>query len=351
MKKDRPKLRFNRRLTVGILLFLAGILLICLFAGTMIRRGKQKLEKKTEEKMTMESEETITAGEAEEGIVYYQGKKYRYNSDLLNILVMGIDNADNFDSSEELGKAGQSDTNFLVLIDQKKREVQLVGISRDTMTEIEIYDDSGEYIRTVKEHLAIQYAYGDGGKQSCEMMTRAVSDLMYGLPIHGYCAMNMDGIEVLNEAVGGVPVTVLQTIRSGQVILKEGETVTLTGEQAHSYVRYREESFASNDQRIQRQKQYLSSCVQKIIEKTKTDLTLPFQLFYEMKDYMTTDISMDEITYLASGLTKYQIDLENIRSIPGEVVHPEDSLYEQFYVDEDGLYEMILELFYEEVAE
>lgn len=348
MKKQLSKINMDphRRvlcfLVLTLMLVIAGIILIF----GIYRKNEQ--EEIIDNDKILEPSEKFTA---EEGIVYYQGEKYRPKDEIMTILLMGIDNQDTFEDAEEMGKAGQSDTNFLAVIDKKEKTVKLIGISRDTMTDIAIYDETGTYLRTVKEHLAIQYAYGDGGKKSCEMMKEAVSNLMYGLPIDGYCAMNLNAIAELNDLVGGVPVTVLQTIQSGNVFLEEGQQVILSGEEAHAYVRYREETYASNDARIQRQKQYLSSFAQIFIEKTKKDVTLPFKLFNQTTEYLFTDISMSQMVYLVTQMAEFQVDLENIDSIEGEIVQPENSVYEEFYVDEKALYEMILEVFYEKDSE
>ena len=346
-RRRRKKIRRIRAIILSIL----GCLLILVLTVVGVRAlGKRSLQKKADQEMSMTSKEEVGAEEAEEGIVYYEGEKYRYNKNIMTFLFMGIDNDDSFEASEQMGRAGQSDCNFLAVMDTKKKTVKLIGISRDTMTDIAIYDENGEYMRTVQEHLAIQYAYGDGSKKSCELQVEAVSNLFYGLPIHGYCAINFDGITVLNDAVGGVDVTVLEDMTwIDQTLIKDRE-VRLMGKHAFYYVKARNtKNFASNNLRIERQKQYLKGYVNKVLEQTKKDITVPLSITNKLKDYMITDVSMDQITYLASELLNYSIDLDNIRSIEGEVIQPEDSRYEQFHVDYDALYELILEVFYEKV--
>ena len=347
MKNEQRERKKFRKIRVIVISILSCLIILVLSVAGVRALGKRSLQKRAEQEMNMTSKEEVTAKEAEEGIVYYEGERYRYNKNILTFLFMGIDNDDSFEASEQMGRAGQSDCNFLAVMDTKNKTVKLIGISRDTITDIAVYDENGEYFRTVPEHLAIQYAYGDGSKKSCDLMVDAVSNLMYGLPIHGYCAMNLDGIAVLNDAVGGVEITVRETIHEGNLRLWEGETVTLKGQQAHSFVRYRGEDFASNNRRIERQKQYLKAFTDTLIRQTKNDITVPVKVIQKMKDYMITDISLNQTTYLASELLNYSIDLENIRSIEGEVVQPEDSPYEQFHVDYDALYELILEIFYE----
>ena len=338
-----------RKKLIKILLFLLICILTVVLSVTAVRAlGKRSLQNKTEQEMNLVSKEEVSAEEAEEGIVYYEGDKYRYNKNILTFLFMGIDNDDPFETSEKKGRAGQSDCLFLAVMDIQKRTVKLIGISRDTMTDIAIYDETGEYFQTVKEHLALQFAYGDGGKKSCELTVAAVSNLMYGLPIHGYCAINFDGVPVLNDAIGGVEVTVLEDLTWTDKTLVKGNNVHLMGNHAFKYVRSRNTKvFASNNTRIERQKQYLKAFAQKLLEETKKDIKVPLTIIQKMQGYMYTDVSVDQMTYLASELLNYSIDLDNIYSIEGEIIQPEDSPYEQFHVDYDALYELILEIFYE----
>lgn len=59
-------------------------------------------------------------------------------------------------------------------------------------------------------------------------MEQAVSELFYGLPIHGYCALSMNSIASLNDTVGGVTVTVPEDLAVMQPkLFTAGDTVTL----------------------------------------------------------------------------------------------------------------------------
>lgn len=63
---------------------------------------------------------------------------------------------------------------------------------------------------------------------------------------------------------------------------------------------------------------------------------------------MVTDITLDEVAYLAPAALDYQFGGEgSFYMLEGETVMGEE--FEEFYPDEDALYEMILEIFYEPV--
>lgn len=282
----------------------------------------------------------------EEGDVRYQGVHYRYNSDILTFLFMGIDKESEVKAVKSGIDGGQSDALFLVVLDPHKEKASVIGINRNTMTDIDVYSKTGSYMGTTKGQLCLQHGYGDGAKLSCERSQFAVSRLFYNLPIHGYCSINMGAIPLLNDAVGGVEVTVLEDVPGTS--LKKGQTVTLKGQQARQYVQNRDMySDGSSDRRFERQKQYLSAYAATAIEKMKQDLTFPVKLYTTVSKYMVTDISIDEVSYLAAQASEYQFGSDAVYSVEGETKLGEK--FEEFYPDETALYELILQVFYEEV--
>lgn len=83
---------------------------------------------------------------------------------------------------------------------------------------------------------------------SCQYMVDAVSNLFYGMPINGYVALNMNAVAMINDAVGGVTVTVPEDMTQVDPSFAEGAAVTLTGDQALKFTRYRdtEKDFSNN---------------------------------------------------------------------------------------------------------
>ena len=62
---------------------------------------------------------------------------------------------------------------------------------------------------------------------------------------------------------------------------------------------------------------------------------------------MVTDISVDEVGYLATQILNYSFDSDDMYVLEGEIKDGER--FEEFYVDEDALYRLILKIFYEEI--
>lgn len=188
-------------------------------------------EKNSEASEAQEAEESY---ELQEGQIRYNGKTYQYKDNLMNILCLGIDSRDGIAKEKTPGKAGQADCVILAVLDDEAKTIQLINISRDSMVPVHVYATDGSYVEDRTEQLALQYAYGNGRDWSCQLMEQAVSELFYGLPIHGYCALSMNSIADLNDAVGGVTVTVPEDLAVMQpTLFTAGETITLKGNLAY----------------------------------------------------------------------------------------------------------------------
>ncbi len=317
--------------------------------------GKNHLyHKVTAQQPVLESaagEEILTKEEEEkwqEGWVKYEGEVYTYNEEILTFLIMGIDKQSDVEEVAEGTDGGQADALFLVVLNPKDKSIKVVGVNRNTMTDIEIYDDHGEYVSTVKSQLAIQHGFGNGMEESCEYQKKAVANLFYQLPIHGYAAVNMSAVATINDAVGGVDVMVPADMAGFTEDFVEGSEVHLTGENAFWYVKYRDtDVFGSADMRLERQKLYLNNFIEAARQAVNKNISVVVDLYQAVRKQMVTDISLDEVVYLAPVLTDYEFTGDNFYMLQGETVMGEQ--YEEFYPDEDAMFQMILDIFYEKV--
>ncbi|MGN1147843.1 MAG: LCP family protein, partial [Lachnospiraceae bacterium] len=285
----------------------------------------------------------------EEGWVRYDGKVYEYNSDIMTFLVMGIDKNSEVTDNPDAVSGGQADALFLVVVNPDKKDISIIAVNRDTMTDVKMYDVHTEgYEQTVTAQIATQHGFGDGREQSCELTRDAVSALFYDLPIHGYVSINMAAIAKLNDAIGGVDVTVLEDLTKVNKNWKEGTQITLMGKDAFWYVKWRDTTvFESNRGRLARQKQYLTAFIQKAITETKKDITLPVTLYGELSKYMVTDITVEEVAYLVGELLDYHFDGDAIYTLEGTTEMGEK--HEEFYPDYEALKELMIRVFYQEV--
>ncbi|MBO5474021.1 MAG: LCP family protein [Lachnospiraceae bacterium] len=357
-KKKQKHRRILIAVVLAIVLVVVLIFLVYFVAGAM---GKARLHSADQamqaERMLTEETEDLTEEEQQvwqEGWVKYQGQVYAYNEDVLTFLFMGIDKNDEVVKEVEEGtNGGQADALFLLVLNPHTESISVIGINRNSMTDIDIYNEEGAYVNTVEAQIAVQHGFGNGVEESCEYQVKAVRNLFYQIPVHGYCAINAKAVIPLTDMVGGVELTALEDVKrygdkSGALAVKEGERKLLDGENAYSYVRSRDtKTFGSADMRLQRQKQYLAEMMKKLKEQTAKDLLLPVRMYNELANYMTTDVTADEVAYLSQIALNYRFDQSSIYSLEGETVQGEE--FEEFHVDETALYEMILEIFYEPV--
>ena len=355
---DRLEKKKKRKRMLIAVLCEAVILIVVIFTALQIVRavGKSSLQSRAEaapELMPVQAQETLTEEEQQkwqEGWVKYQNTIYAYKENILTFLIMGIDKNSDVKEEAEGTNGGQADALFLAVMDPQEKAIKVIGINRNTMTDIDVFNEEGAYLTTVSAQIAVQHGFGDGMEESCERQVKAVRKLFYNLPIHGYAAINMSAIPTINDAVGGVQITVLEDLTKSDKSLVEGETVHLMGESAFWYVKYRDTNeFGSADRRLERQKQYLNGFIGAAKGAIKKNPTSAVNLYQSVSGQMVTNVSIDEVAYLAPLLAEYQFKSDSFYMPEGETVMGDQ--FEEFYVDEDALYEMILDVFYEEVKD
>ena len=355
MKQGNPIAKIAIRVGIAVLVILAAAI-----AAFFILRsvGKSSLYKDyAKPKLTVSTKEleaeAIEAYE-DDGTITYNGNKYRYNEDILTFLIIGVDSLKKLPKAEEVTdytKGGQADALFLAIINPHTEEIEVVAINRDSLAEVDVYDSDGNFIETEMLQICLQHGFGSGLEDSCERQVKAVSHLFFDIPINGYLSMNMAAIPIMNDAVGFVTVTSLENIPLGSKSLAKGEgtEITLEGMDSYYYLKYRDTKvFNSSSMRLARQRQYIEAFSKKIVACTKNDVSFPLKLLSELSDYMVTDISTDEVTYLVSSCIGYTFNKDDIYTLSGET--KENSAgYEEFTVDDDALYDLIIQLFYEKV--
>lgn len=290
--------------------------------------------------------------EAGPGQCYYEGKLYQYNSEIINILCMGIDKkAEEIDKVDDnSGQSGQADAIFIVSLNPSTKKTKIISIPRDTMTMIDHYDYSGKYTGRDKNHLGLAYSYGDGKEKSCQLLQEAVSNLMYQLPIHSYCALNLNALSKLNDAVGGVTVTIPQSFAEIEPSFQAGEKVTLKGSEATLYIQKRDmKNLNGNDERIKRQKQYLVEFFKTAKSAISKNPGLPVNMYQDLTDQMVSDLGINQAVYLIGLLMGSDFNINDMVNLPGKTV--KGTYYAEYHVDEDALYEMLINFFYEEVED
>ena len=276
-----------------------------------------------------------------EGLIRYNGTIYKYNDNLQNYLFMGIDNDNIAQQAEDGISGGQSDAMFLLALDEAKRDVKIIAINRNTMVPVDVYDREGNFLVQMDLQICLQHGYGDGLKLSCIRAVEAVDRLFRDIPISGYISLNMGGLPAVNDAIGGVEITPIESIKRGEIKKKKGESINLNGQQAYAYLRTRDvDKFASANDRLERQKQYILAFISKLL----ANPGLANKLYEAGKDYMVASIDLPKLINSAKDMT---FDENSLYTIEGETEFKDD--FEQFHADEEAMIRLILEVFYEKV--
>lgn len=368
--RERRK-RERRKKRLKILLLVVGIAIVIgvgVYAGFhgMREAGRRHLQEAAgtgEDAGGAEGEgDGESSGPSE---IIYNGSKYRYKDGMFNILCMGVDirqrdleelgaiegtEADSFDINTWDGRNGQADAILVVAIDTKEHTLDVIAVPRDTMVPIDIYALDGSFVGTETQQITLQYAYGDGREQSCELMEAAVSDLMYQLPINGYAAIWMLALPILNDAIGGVEVTIEEDLTLLNPEFVAGTTLTLHGEEAIDYACKRDITVSySSMARVGRQKQYLMAFARDAKAAVKKNPSLAIDIYKTVSEYMVTDIGLDEAAYLATEVMQSDFGEDSLHIVDVELTQGE--IYEEYYAKEDELQQLILDVFYEKVAD
>lgn len=271
------------------------------------------------------------------------GIKYYPRQDINVILVMGINQNGPVTASKTVNEAGPADFVALVVFDEKNQNWTVLNLNRDTMVDMPALDEKGKEIGTVNCQLALAHAYGYGMEDSCENLRKTVSNLLGGVNIDYYVSMNLDAIALMNDAVGGVTVTVRDDFSAVDPTIGKG-TITLRGDQARAFVQTRwYVGDELNLSRIERQKEYMNNFVRAFKDTVKkSDAGFVLNTYNKVAPYLLSDLPVSTLT----GMVERYIDypLTGILSLEGENILGEE-LYE-FYADEDALEDLCLEVFY-----
>ena len=317
------------------------ILAMTVAVGTVGITGCQSKKKtETASKQTQSDDET-------EPTIKWQGKEWRYNKNISNYLFIGVDTREQADTRVGRSDAGQADALFLISLNRKNGEVTMISIPRDTMTAVESFDLEGNSLGTSTDHISLSYGYGDGNQESCKLTQEAVENLLYGVPIQGYFALNLDGLPELSKSLGGVTVTVPNnSLESKYPEYAEGTEVTLDESNTELFVRSRDiETSQSAIDRLERQKVYINAFIKKAKERYAESAGYAAELYQTLSPYTVTNISQDRLIKLIQSIDQDKDYTE--WTIPGEGVEGES--FDEYHVDDDALYEQIIHTFYKEV--
>ncbi|MBR0447808.1 MAG: LCP family protein [Clostridia bacterium] len=279
--------------------------------------------------------------EAEERITY-NGEEYLLRDDIETLLVLGLD-AYTAEVTESYNNNRQADFLLLLIMDKTNQTCKAIHINRDTITDMNVLGVAGDSVGTVRKQIALSHTYGNGREVSCRNTANAVSDLLGGVPVDHYLSVTMDAVATYNDLVGGVTVELLDDFSAVDATMKKGETITLVGQQALTYVRARKGmEDPSNSRRMARQKQYLEALYERSAYCVNQQEGFVTDAALAMADYMVSDCSGNKLETLMTRVAENQP--EEILSLEGDLVQGEEFM--EFYPDDEDLRRIVVECFY-----
>ena len=262
---------------------------------------------------------------------------------LETVLILGLDKNEYPQDSRAYLNDMQADLNLLLVIDRAEKVCTPLLLNRDTMTKITRLGVFGDVADSFTGQLALAHTYGSGGSDSCINSKRAVSDLL-GETVDHYMSFTMESVPTVNDAVGGVTVTVQDDFGEAYPQLRQGEEVLLQGEDALVYVRGRKDvGDQTNLSRMTRQEQYMSALMEKLRSAASEDPDFLTELTLKLGDSFQTDYSVSQLQALSSLLLDCEV--RPFVTLTGEAKKGEEFM--EFYVDEASLAQTVQEIFYQ----
>jgi polyisoprenyl-teichoic acid--peptidoglycan teichoic acid transferase len=207
---------------------------------------------------------------------------------------------------------GLSDSMLLLRFDPEKEKVSVLSIPRDTRVNIRGYG--------VRK---INHANDYGGPA---LTARVASDLLGGVKIDRYVRVNVQGVEKLIDALGGVTVDVPKDMKYNDfsqhlyIDLKKG-VQHLDGDKAMQFLRFRYDEYGDIS-RVQRQQMLMRSAVEQTL-KPATIVKIP-KILSVIQSHLDTNLTVRELMALSNFASKTDRSGINMMMLPGDFNDPNE---------------------------
>lgn len=207
---------------------------------------------------------------------------------------------------------GLSDVMLLVRFDPEANKLTVLSIPRDTRTLVEGYG-----VRKIND------ANYFGGPA---LSAKAVNELLGGVRIDRYIRINVQGVEKLVDALGGVkmyvPVDMKYQDHSQHLYidLKQGEQY-LAGKQALQFLRFRYDKLGDIG-RIQRQQMMMRALMDQTLN-INTITRLP-KILSVIQEFIDTNLTIEEIAALAGFAAQTEASNVQMLMVPGDFSDPQE---------------------------
>ena len=267
------------------------------------------------------------------------GKTLHYReNEITNYLFIGVDKAD---VTQVTGHQNGGQADFLVVlsIDRIRRTITPVMLDRDAMVEMKTYGVFGHPAGTRVMQLCLAQAYSGINIPGSVNTVETVEKLLHGIDIHHYVVLDMTAIPLVNDAIGGVAVTLTDDFTSFDPAMQKGATLRLMGKQAEFFVRGRMTvADGTNASRMARQQQYLTGLLAQFRLTVKGKQHKLNEVLNAVKDHMSTDAGDNTLLHDVNAYDDYT--WQPLQMLQGE--HAIDEYgFAEFWVDEAALKQLV----------
>ena len=269
---------------------------------------------------------------------------YREN-EITNYLIIGVDKED---VTQVTGHQNGGQADFLVVlsIDRVNRTITPVMLDRDSMVEMQTYGVFGHPAGKRVMQLCLAQAYSGVNIPGSVNTVETVQNLLQGVKINHYVVLDMAAIPLVNDAIGGVEVTLLDDFTVYDPAMTKGTTLRLMGEQAEFFVRGRMTvADGTNASRMARQQQYLSGLLRQFRLAVKGDQVKLNQVLDTLKNHMISDALDNTLLHDVNAYDDYE--WLPLQTLEGE--HAIDEYgFAEFWVDEAALKQLVAQIWFQE---
>jgi LCP family protein required for cell wall assembly len=252
---------------------------------------------------------------------------YKFSESKLNILLLGLDADEHRYRSMDVFR---TDTIMLVSIDFSQNKTDLISIPRDSYVKI-----PG---RKARGRVNAAFVYGGGFKKEGFTTTlKTVSDLLNGVPIHYYAAIDMNAFIKIIDGLGGITYDVDVPVPGTNI---EPGVQKLDGAQTLNYARHRYTAGGDID-RVKRQQRLLTSILDQL--KSTESLTKLPAIYDSIKEDIWTNLNIKQVAALALFASKMDMDRLQRHMIPGNYLDMDNISY--WGIDQKKKNELVNELF------
>lgn len=334
MKHRRSVLsRRSRRIIMGSITLYA-VIFVVLLAGTFGQDEESVTPVFGDISERLGSDISLTLADE---IHYYREKE------ITNYLLIGVDTRDEEAADHQSG--GQADFLLALSVDRRNRSVTPVMIDRDTMTQVTTYGVFGNPAGTRVMQICLAQAFSGRQTDGSENTAQAVSALLGGVKINRCVTMDMDGIAALNDAVGGVTVTLQEDLTALDPAMRKGETIRLAGKQAEYFVRGRMNvADGTNASRMTRQRTYFLALRTQVAEQLKQDAEFLQTLLDALSGHLESDVNENLLLSEINAYADYE--WKPVQTIAGSYSLGEDG-FTEFWPDQEAVNELLLEIWFD----